>query len=111
MTKKTLLILLMPLLLFGCHLPGAYAPRPDEDVYKKPGATRDDVEKVIKACDAKYPIPPDGPDRERLNAMFKAEFCMEDKGFFLDDGTTALKACKNFTRLRPPICVARGAYK
>ena len=110
MTKKTLLILLMPLLLFGCHLPGAYAPRPDEDLYKKPGATRDDVKKAIKACRAKYDVPRDRPIEQQNNGVFKVAFCMEDKGFFRDDGITALKSCNNF-KIMPPICIARGAYK
>ena len=111
MTKKTLLILLMPLLLFGCTWRGFLPPRPDEDVYKKPGATRDDVKKALKACHAKYDIPRDRPWEERANAAFKTYFCLEDKGFFSDDGITALKACKNWADAPLPVCIARGAYK
>ena len=111
MTKKTLLILLMPLLLFGCHLPGAYAPPLDEDLYKKPGATRDDVKKAIKACRAKYDVPRDRPIEQQNNGVFKVAFCMEDKGYFRDDGITALKSCKNWADTPLPVCIARGAYK
>ena len=110
MTKKTLLILLMPLLLFGCTWRGFLPPPLGEDVYKKPGATRDDVKKAIKACDAKYDIPRDRPIDQQNNGVFKVAFCMEDKGYFRDDGRTALKSCNNF-KIMPPICIARGAYK
>lgn len=103
---------MLPLLTMGCGAPRGFLPPPSGDEwYIKSGATKMEINQALDACDAKYPDDRTKPLHVRNNILFEQYFCMEDKGYYPNDGRGAMKSCKNFTNPKLPICEARGAYR
>lgn len=114
MTK--ILTILSTLLISACSmdymLAVHQAPPTAEESYKKIGVDIQGTKQALRECNYNQHTNPNLSNDAKINTFFKAQFCMEDKGFRLSSGSTALDGCRNLmssTKKKIPICITRGA--